>query len=298
MRLRKTLIAFAVSVLVALTVSFTLMSQPDNDLPEDSTNVPTNASTASDNVVVIEDLVMPHNGAKRTVRVYVPKLHQTHPDKTYPVVYMHDGQNIFDDATSYVGEWHVDEILDKHAQSGKAVPIVVAIDHGNDKRLQELGPWDHDEYGESLASEYLAFLLDVVKPYVEANFPAAKGPQNTAIMGSSMGGLMSYYAVHTYPEVFSKAGVFSPSFWYSEQVFVLADAKPLQPGQRIYSIVGLQEGENMVPNWQRMDQLYTAQGINEKQYKALLVTDGQHNEAFWSAHYLNALLWLFKNENS
>ncbi|WP_100657178.1 alpha/beta hydrolase [Alteromonas flava] len=251
-------------------------------------------STASNRVSVINTLRMPYNDQIRKVRIYLPQTASA--ANPVPVLYLHDGQNVFDKATAYVEEWRVDEILDNRVQLGLPVPMVVAIDHGGENRIRELSSWDHEQYGSALGNDYLAFILSVVKPYIESNYPVLIGADNTAIMGSSMGGLMSHYAIHQYPDVFSKAGVFSPSFWYAEEAFSLVQQQKLNPKQRVFTIMGAKEGDSMLLGWQRMQSVYAQQAIHPNQIRAVLVPDGEHNEALWSAQFETALNFLFNYE--
>src|SRR6185369_7256568 len=106
-------------------------------------------------------------------------------ERRYPVIYMHDGQNLFDDATSYAGEWGVDETLNELARSHGFEAIVVGIDNGQDRRMTELNPWDNPRFGKAEGAAYMSFIVDVVKPYVDARYRTRSDAQSTAIIGSS-----------------------------------------------------------------------------------------------------------------
>ncbi len=121
---------------------------------------------------------------------------------------MHDGQNVFDDSTSFAGEWGVDETLDSISSHGKEI-IVVAVDHGGQKRINEYCPYDMEKFGKGEGNQYVDFLVKDLKPFIDKNYRTEKDKQNTFIAGSSMGGLISMYAVLKYPGVFGGAGVFS-----------------------------------------------------------------------------------------
>ncbi|BDX04927.1 hypothetical protein MACH26_04480 [Planctobacterium marinum] len=125
-------------------------------------------------------------------------------------VFMHDAQNLFDEKTSFAGEWRVDESLNALAQEHDLQLIVVGIDNGGEHRTQELSSWDHEKYGKAEGEQYTDFIVNVLKPYIDDRYRTLPDATNTAIMGSSMGALSSHYAIHTYPEIFSKAGLFSP----------------------------------------------------------------------------------------
>lgn len=111
---------------------------------------------------------------------------------------MHDPQNLFDAKTSYSGEWNVDKKMD----SLKAQVIVEGIEHGNDKRIDELTPFKNEKYGGGKAASYLEFIVKTVKPYIDKTYRTKTKKKNTIIMGSSLGGVTPYYAVLKYPEIF------------------------------------------------------------------------------------------------
>src|ERR1700750_628974 len=121
---------------------------------------PPRASTAAPGVHVLAPLAMPGLGRDRTLRLYLPPSYASAPDRRYPVIYMHDGQNLFDDATSYAGEWNVDETLDAFARTRGFEAIVVGIDNGGEERLHELSPWTNPKYGPAQGQLYMAFVVD------------------------------------------------------------------------------------------------------------------------------------------
>src|SRR5206468_2794112 len=115
-------------------------------------------STAQPNVHVLAPLRMPGLERERTLRIYLPPGYEK-TQRRYPVLYMHDGQNLFDAATSYAGEWGVDETLNELARSSHLELIVVGIDNGDLKRMQELNPWDNEKYGAGEGREYMRFIV-------------------------------------------------------------------------------------------------------------------------------------------
>ena len=131
---------------------------------------------------------------------------------------MHDGQNLFDSSMSYSGEWSVDETLNKLYSEKNLKLIVVGIDNGESKRLDEYSPWKNKKYGGGEGEAYTKFIVETLKPYIDDNYKTLKDKNNTAIIGSSMGGLVSHYAGLKYPKVFGKIGVFSPAFWFAPEV--------------------------------------------------------------------------------
>ena len=168
-------------------------------------------STASDQVSTFT-IDAPQLKSSKKIWLYLPKSYAM-STKRYPVLYMHDAQNLFDAKTSYAGEWNIDETLDSiHAQV-----IIIGIEHGGDKRMEELTPFKHEKYGGGNANNYLDFIVTTLKPYVDKTYRTKTSSKNTAIFGSSLGGLISFYAALQYPEVFGKVGCFSPAFGLIEK---------------------------------------------------------------------------------
>lgn len=250
-------------------------------------------ASAADNVLLVEQLFdMPGLNRQRKIRIYVPPdYHQT--KSSYPVLYMHDGQNLFDDASSYAGEWGIDETLNKLSQQNKLSLIVVGIDNGLDKRMNELSPWENADFGDGEGKHYMEFIVEMVKPYVDKNYRTLTDQQNTAIMGSSMGGLISHYAIFEYAHVFSKAGIFSPSFWFSEKVYPFSQVSKLNGNARLYFVMGSEEGGNAVNDMQRMVAQLKQQKIPTNNINSKIVSDGEHNEKLWREQFEQAILWLF-----
>lgn len=229
----------------------------------------------------------PQLNTTKKIWVYLPKSYLL-SDKKYPVIYMHDAQNLFDKKTAYAGEWEIDETLDKL----NAEVIVIGIEHGNDKRIEELTPYKNEKYGGGKADDYLEFIVKTLKPYVDTNYRTKTKARNTTIFGSSLGGLVSFYAVLKYPEVFGKAGVFSPSFWFTNDIYDLMEKSP-ETKARIYFLCGDNESEDMVPDLNKMDRLLDRNRCYcLKLTKKVIIKGGQHNEKLWKEGFENAYLWL------
>ena len=249
--------------------------------------------SATENVQVLPvSFWMDELERERQVRLYLPPNYAT-SDKHYPVLYMHDGQNLFDDATSESGEWGIDESLNLLARTRGLELIVVGIDNGGEKRMNELTPWMNKRFGEAEGKGYMAFITEVVKPYIDTNFRTKAQREFTAIMGSSMGGLISHYAIHAYPEMFSKAGIFSPAYWYSQDVFAYTKDNRAPSDARLYILSGSEEGDGMVADINKMQRQLKAQGYPRENTLFKTVQGGQHSEAFWRQEFPEAIQWLF-----
>lgn len=241
-------------------------------------------STASSQVTTFE-IDAPELHVKKKIWVWLPKEYAS-GKKKFPVLYLHDAQNVFDKKTSYSGEWEADETLEKM----EAQLIVVAIEHGNEKRIDELTPYKHEKYGGGQADTYLDFIVQHLKPEIDKRYRTKTSVKHTGIMGSSLGGLVSFYAMLKYQDVFGKAGVFSPSFWFSKAIYDRAEKTNLKR-KKLFFVCGTNEDDQMVPDMERMIELVKRRGATTN---AVVVPDGQHNEKLWREHFGQAVQWLFR----
>jgi predicted alpha/beta superfamily hydrolase len=252
------------------------------------------APSAQANVQVLAPpLLIPGLGRERTLRLYLPPSYQQ-SERRYPVIYMHDGQNLFDDATSYAGEWGVDETLNELARSLGFEAIVVGIDNGLDKRMAELNPWPHPESGPGEGEAYLRFVVEVVKPFIDARYRTRPGRADTAVAGSSMGGLISHVAIQRYPAVFGKAGVLSPAYWTAPAMFDEAQQRRLPADARLYLYMGGREGAGMLDDVQRMQAQLAALPAPTPALQLHIAAGADHNEAAWRSEFVRAIRWLFE----
>ncbi len=215
----------------------------------------------------------------------------------YPVIYLFDGQNLFDAATSYAGEWGVDETLESLRAAHGFEAIVVGIDHGGALRANELSAWPNREFGGGRFDALLADLVGRIKPWVDTSYRTRRGREDTAVGGSSLGGLAALYAIHRRPDAFSRALVFSPSLWVSEQALMHVGNVTLPADARVYIAMGTQEGDSGVADVRRLHGLFVArpQGAQSMLH---VIEGGQHNEGAWRAELPGALRWLFELEDS
>jgi predicted alpha/beta superfamily hydrolase len=225
---------------------------------------------------------------EKTIWVYLPQNYNENTTEKYPVLYMHDGQNLFDEKLAFAGTWKIAETLD----SLKLDLIVIGIAHGNEKRLEELTPFPHEKHGGGKADLYLDFVVSTLKPYVDENFRTKTDVKNTLMMGSSLGGLTSFYAILKYPEVFGAVGVFSPSFWFSEKMYPFAENSTLE-SKKIYMMCGDSESEKMVEDLEKMVGIIEKNARNTP-LKTKIVKGGKHHETLWADEFGEAILWLLK----
>ncbi|WP_291286132.1 alpha/beta hydrolase-fold protein [Flavobacterium sp.] len=244
-------------------------------------------STASKNVSTFTIEATQLKTTKK-IWLYLPDGYSATAKKRYSVMYMHDAQNLFDAKASYAGEWNVDEKLD----SLKAPVIVVGIEHGNDNRVSELTPYKNEKYGGGNADNYLDFIVNTLKPYIDQHYKTKTKAKNTLIMGSSLGGLVSYYALLKYPETFGKAGIFSPSFWFSNDIYTLTTQTP-KIKTKIYFLCGDKESDDMVTDMTKMERLLdTKRCYCLHLTKSKIVKGGEYNEKLWRDGFAKAIIWL------
>ncbi|QHI37785.1 Endo-1,4-beta-xylanase/feruloyl esterase [Kordia antarctica] len=250
-------------------------------------------STKQPNVETFEEnFNIPQLNRTRKISVYLPPNYEA-STKSYPVLYMHDGQNVFDKATSYSGEWEVDETLNKLHQTHGLDLIVIAIDN-SENRMQEYTAWENKEFGKSEGKQYVDFIANTLKPAIDKKYRTKSDSKNTAIMGSSMGGLISQYAVFQYPNVFGKAGIFSPSFWFSDKIIPFTKSRIAKAkNSKLYYVMGEKEGGNMVIDMQKIIHILETNNFSKTNLNSKFAPNGTHSEAFWRSEFEEAILWLF-----
>jgi predicted alpha/beta superfamily hydrolase len=248
--------------------------------------------TALPNVHVLDQLPSRSLERTRTLRIYLPPGYEG-SQRRYPVIYMHDGQNLFDDATSYVGEWGVDEAMDELARSAGFEAIVVGVDHGGERRVIEMSPFASMRFGVGEGEQYLGFIVGVVKPYIDRRYRTNPGRETTAIMGSSMGGLISHYALLRHPGVFSKAGVFSPAYWINPQITAYTREHAPPGDARVYLYGGGKEGAEMLEGFNAMASELGEIMPSRSGLEVRIVEENEHNEKAWRSEFPRAVRWLF-----
>jgi metallo-beta-lactamase class B len=262
------------------------------------------AHSATASVSVLSDsFAIPQLGRTRRVWLYLPPDYAT-SQRRYPVLYLQDGQNVFDAATSFAGEWGVDETLDSLHAAGDPGVIVVGVDNGGPRRMNEYMPWPsaNRRLGGGEGGAYVDFLARTLKPWVDAHYRTRPDRASTGVGGSSLGGLISVYAALRYPAVFGRVLAFSTPFYINPEIFALARAlRPRRPAARFYLDTGLNEGVT-APDTNRamartqgamVDTLAAAGADTARDVRALLPADGAHAEWFWRREFPAAYRWLF-----
>ena len=246
---------------------------------------------------ILRGLPSPQLSNTRDITVYLPPSYYAAGDRRYPVLYMHDGQNLFDARTSFAGEWHVDGVIDASSSEGLEA-IVVGIPNMGAERCNEYSPFDDPKHGPAKGDAYLAYIVDTIKPIIDADFRTNRSPDQTAIVGSSMGGLISLYAPFQRPDVFGLAGVMSPALWYGERKVFDFLAHEKQPRGRIYVDVGTKEGSQELRDVTRLRDRLLEIGYRHGHDLLFMIDFGAgHNEQAWARRMKKMLKFFLLGES-
>jgi predicted alpha/beta superfamily hydrolase len=246
---------------------------------------------AAGTVKVLPQIWSPERQNARDIYVYVPPSHDA-TDCRFPVVYMQDGQNLFDDALAFGSEWQVDENMERLSQLGLEA-IVVGIPNVGAARCDEYSPFRDLQHGGGCGDQYLDFVTKTLKPIIDQQFRTDPSREATGILGSSMGALISLHAFFARSDVFGFAGAMSPAFWFAEQeIFRTLQHAPMIPG-RLYLDVGTGEGDAMVADARRMHGLLLSKGYRPGKTLMYVEDDGAgHSEEAWARRIRTALYYL------
>ncbi len=247
--------------------------------------------------VVSDAFYSPELNKKRRVVALLPHDYAQQTEKRYPVLYLQDAQNLFDDKAPF-GNWAIDKKLAVLAEQGMGDVIIIAVDHGGETRINEfLPPTKNTKLGHSEGRKYVKFLAKTLKPHIDGQFRTLTDRLHTGIGGSSMGGLISIYAGLIHPEVFGRLMIFSPSLWAVQNAPFAAIRffKPIPT--KIYAYAGGKEGANVIPNVKNFQKAIQSQGFDDAKigFKLALDPHGLHNERRWGEEFPKAVEWLFFN---
>ncbi|CAN5363446.1 alpha/beta hydrolase-fold protein [soil metagenome] len=239
-----------------------------------------------------DDFKVPHVNQTRRVHVLLPHDYAT-SEKRYPVLYLHDGQNLFGGGVGY-GSWEVDQKMAILASRQHHEVILVSIDHTNEQRIREF-TLTRTRAGNGRGQYYLDFIHKTLKPLVDKRFRTLPDAANTGIGGSSLGGLISIYAGLLHPDVFGRLMIFSPSLWISPNIYFDAIRFQAPVPMKIYAYGGGKESSYMVPSIQRFRDALARQQYGGNPIDVHLSVDptGTHQEAHWSREFPTAVEWLF-----
>lgn len=239
-------------------------------------------------VHLIERVYAPELGNARDIHVYLPPGYDAGLAR-YPVVYLHDGQNLFDPALAFAAAWRADAAADAAARLGYEC-ILVGVSNVGAARIDEYSPFNDPRVGGGKGEHYLAFLLRRVKPLIDSQFRTLQDREHTAIGGASLGGLISLFAFFRYPEVFGSAIVQSPALWFAQGAMLnYIEAVPHVPG-RIWLDVGRREGKQTVRNARALRRQLVAKGyIENRTLRWIEDRNAAHDEVAWGRRLKRAL---------
>ena len=219
---------------------------------------------------------MPQLNRERTIRVLMPR-NYFELDNRYPVIYMQDGQNLFDPSTAFGGnDWKIPVTLSKLSLKKQA--IIVGIDNGDVDRMNEYAPFKRGKGGGE-GDQYIHFIIETLKPFIDSEYRTMPHRETTGIAGSSMGGLIALYAGLKYGEVFGKVGVLSPSIWFNPQVLDLVETVSIK--SQFYIAGSKNEMRAMESTLQNVYWTFNKAGFAEEQLRVVLRDRGKHNETMW-----------------
>ena len=243
--------------------------------------------TVTGTMRVLPGVHSPQLDNNRDLYVYLPPSHGT-DDRRYPVLYMQDGQNLFDRGLGFGGEeWQVDETLQALAAEGLEA-IVVGLPHSGEGRLAEYSPYGRK--APARGDAYLDFVVDTVKPLIDTTFQTHPAREHTGLIGSSMGGLISLYGFFRRPAVFGLVGSLSPALWYAgSHIYDFVREAPAAPG-RLYLDHGTHENSAA-----RMARLLREKGYSDgADLRYVMEPGGEHRESAWARRLPDALRFLLR----
>ena len=246
--------------------------------------------------IISEKFFIPQLNRTRKIWALLPyNYHKT--DKTYPVLYLQDAQNLFNEGSAF-GNWEIDKKMSILAEYGRGDVIIIAIENGSEDRIKEY-ILDNDSITKNAeGKKYIRFLADTLKPYVDSVYRTKPEREYTGIGGSSLGGLISIYSGFLYPEVYSKLLIFSPSLWVNpENNFPQMNFK--NPYEiKVYMYGGEMEGSQMTERialFEKTLESWENSHSIQFEFKMSINDEGKHQEFYWSQEFPRAVEWLFYN---
>jgi predicted alpha/beta superfamily hydrolase len=262
------------------------------------------AHTVTGDLRIHRDFPAAQLGNRRTILVYLPPGYED-GTRRYPVLYMQDGQNLFDEATSFIGvEWNVDETVTRMTEDGDAQPVIVVGISNTDDRVFEYTPAADRKRGGGGAEHYADFIVSDLKPFIDSNYRTLPDRDNTGIAGSSLGGLVSIYTAWSHPDVFSKVGALSTTYgWADGQILDFVEKRNPPPGVRVWLDMGTAEDKtdsdrdgvpDIIALHRRMRDILMEKGLSiPAELRYVEVEGAVHNERAWAARFPRVLAFLF-----
>lgn len=246
--------------------------------------------------VIADKFEIPQLQAERRIYALLPHDYY-HSHKKYPVLYLQDAQNLFNENAPF-GNWAIDQHMAQLAKRGLGGVIIIAVDHGGRERISEYSPYYHRKFGEGKGKDYAEFITQTLKPYVDKHYRTRPHRDYNGIGGSSMGGLISAYTGIVYPKFFSKLMIFSPSFWYSDEIYFDAFKYNYVMPMRAYIYAGEKESKFMSQHIHEFSEALAHGEFSSKltKFKISINREGEHSEYFWGKAFAPAVSWLYFNQ--
>lgn len=234
----------------------------------------------------------------RDILVYLPEQYFAEPDRSFPAFYLHDGQNLFDGRTSYVAgrTWQAHATADRLTRSGEIEPVIlIGVANTGLHRMDEYTPTRDAKMGGGEGRTYGRLLIEELKPFVDRTYRTRPGPADTALGGSSLGGLISLFLGLEYPHVFGKLAVMSPSVWWDHRsILTFVNQAQPRPPLRIWLDMGTAEGARHVRDTDHLHRLLLRLGWHEGEDLAYMQAPGAvHDEQAWASRFDHVLRFLF-----
>jgi len=229
--------------------------------------------------------------------VYLPPVYDADADRRFPVLYMQDGQNLFDPATAFAGNsWHMGETADSLILTGEVAPlIIVGIYNTGEHRINEYTPVEDKRLGGGQADAYGQMLVEELKPFVDRTYRTLPGAADCGLGGSSLGGLVTLYLGLRYTWMFSKLAVMSPSVWWRNRAILKTVGKiRRRPELKIWLDIGTKESDRALPDACELNVALVKKGwVEGHDLRFMEVPDAGHNETAWAARVGPMLKFLF-----
>lgn len=234
-------------------------------------------------------------GNTREITVYLPAGYDEHPEHRYPVLYMQDGQNLFDADRAYIPgqHWRLNEAADHAIGDRTAHPlIIVGVDHAGSGRIDEYTPCrDRKHTGGGRADDYTRMLVDELKPLIDERFRTE--PETTGIGGSSLGGLVSLHAALRRPEIFGRVAAMSPSVWWGDRAILREVEAYDGPPPRLWVDTGGREGVEALRDARALHDRLAAKRWPEESFRYHEDRRADHSERAWARRVRLVLEFLF-----
>jgi predicted alpha/beta superfamily hydrolase len=271
-------------------------------IANDKTPLPSNSSVASGGLAgrlhKHERFVSKLEDEHHDLLVYLPPVYEVDLERRFSVLYMQDGQNLFDPETSFIkgNYWRMGETADALIEAGAIEPlIIVGIYNTGDRRIDEYTPVEDRRLGGGHADAYGRMLVEELKPFVDAQYRTLPGAEHSGMGGSSLGGLVTLYLGLRYPSVFSRLAVMSPSVWWRNRAILnTIDSLPQKPELRIWLDIGTKESARAVPDARTLRDRLVNKGWQLAgdlvYYEA---KNAEHTESAWAQRVAPMLQFLF-----